>query len=385
MHSLLGRRPALFTALYTITVILPTFLTGAYAVRIQADLAFGTAELGYALSGFFAGGAVAARGLAATVDRIGASMTLRLATLASATASVTIAFSTTWQIVWIGLAVAGVANGASQMATNRVLVSRAGDRRQAMGFGTKQAAVPLASLVAGLAVSGLGTRVAWQVSFVSIAGLAVVMSALVPQMPRRKLTDLNVPAIGAKRQLVTLAIAGGLAGAAGNAISLLLVDSYDSWGLGERLGALMLGVGSLVAVASRLGLGWLIDRRQSDGRSELRAMLFAAAAGFAILSLAHASVPLLIVGTLLSFAAGWGWQGAIYFTATRDTSVEPAASSGTVLFGVMMGSIAGPPLVTSSAAMWGYDSGWAIAGGLALIGAALARQTEVPSRDSGNA
>jgi predicted MFS family arabinose efflux permease len=374
MQSLLERRPELFAALYTVSVVLPTFLTGAYAVRIQADMGFGTAELGYALSGFFVGGAIAARGLAATVDRIGASMALRFATVAAASSSITIAFANGWPMVWVGMMVAGVANGASQMASNRVLVSRTGKGREAMGFGTKQAAVPLASVAAGLTVSGLGSEVTWQAAFVAVAGLALAMSALVPRMPRKTLIERGVPTTGMRPRLVTLAVTGGLAGAAGNAISLLLVDSYNSWGLGERFGATMLGVGGVVAFASRLVTGWVVGQRRSDGRPELRAMFLASAAGFAVLASAGDSRPLLVGGTVLAFAAGWGWQGVIYFTATRDTSVEPAKSSGIVLSGVMAGSIAGPPLIAFSAAEWGYSSGWAVAGALSLAAAGLAHQ-----------
>jgi MFS family permease len=375
MQVLLDRQPSLFAALYTVSVILPTFLTGAYAVRIRADLGFGTAELGYALSGFFLGGAVTARALAGLVDRLGASIALRVATLASAAASITVALSNGWQMVWLGMTIAGAANGVSQMATNRVLVSRASHGRQAMGFGLKQAAVPLASLAAGLTVSGLGTRVTWHAAFVVAAGLALVLSALAPRTPRRALVAPESSAKAIRPTLVVLAVCGGMAGAAGNGVSLLLVDSYDSWGAGERFGATMLSIGSLVAVASRLTAGWVVVRRRSDGRSELRTMLVAATAGFAMLASAQASTVLLVGGTLLTFAAGWGWQAVIYFTATRDTSLEPARSSGAVLFGVMLGSIAGPPIVASSAATWGYSIGWALAGCLCLIAAVLAQAT----------
>ncbi|MDH3250420.1 MAG: hypothetical protein OEQ47_15730 [Acidimicrobiia bacterium] len=68
MQVLLDRQPSLFAALYTVSVILPTLSTGAHAVRIRADMGFGTAELGYALTGFFFGGAVTARTLAYVVD-----------------------------------------------------------------------------------------------------------------------------------------------------------------------------------------------------------------------------------------------------------------------------------------------------------------------------
>ncbi|MDH3250421.1 MAG: hypothetical protein OEQ47_15735 [Acidimicrobiia bacterium] len=43
-----------------------------------------------------------------------------------------------------------------------------------MGFGLKQAAVPLARLAAALSVSGLDTRVTWHPPFVVVAGLAPV-------------------------------------------------------------------------------------------------------------------------------------------------------------------------------------------------------------------
>ncbi len=374
IRRLLAPYPIATAVLFTITGAFPLFLTGAYAVRLQDALDFGSAELGYAVSAYFILGAIGASRLGPWIDRFGASLGLRVAAAHSVVSALVIALvATNWMWLGVGLAIAGFGNAFSNLASNRLIAGRAGDTRQGVGFGAKQAGIPLASLTAGFLVSFLDMDVPWERTYVAFAGFAAVMAVIAPGFrkggtPRPK-TERGVG--DAFRQLLVLAVAGGFGGATGNALAVFVVDAFEAAGFREAAAARVLGFGSAAAVAARILVGRVIDRRRSGGYPELFTLMAVGAAGFAILGLAGDNRALLLIGVMAAFSAAWGWPAVIYYTAVQNTAAPPATATGFVLTGVFTGTIFGPPLLGLIADTSSFQWAWGTAALMIGLGAAL--------------
>jgi MFS family permease len=110
-RAFVGRgRPIAVAVFYTIVGSLPLFLVTAYSVTLRTEFDFGTSELGFAVSGFFAG-AIAAAQVAWLVDRFGTSIGLRASALMSASAGLLIAtIADSWVWLAASLIISGAAN-----------------------------------------------------------------------------------------------------------------------------------------------------------------------------------------------------------------------------------------------------------------------------------
>ena len=374
IRGLLMPYPISTAVLFTITGAFPLFLTGAYAVRLQDDLDFGSAELGYAVSAYFILGAIGANRLGPWIDRFGVSLGLRLAASHSVVSGLIIALvATNWQWLAVGLAVAGFGNAFSNLASNRLIAARAGDTRQGVGFGAKQAGIPLASLTAGFLVSFLSVDVPWERTYAIFAGVAVVLALVAPTFreagPRPAQAERGVG--DAFRQLFVLAAAGAFGGATGNALAVFVVDSFESAGFSEAASARVLGFGSGAAVAARILVGRVIDRRRSGGYPELFMLMAVGVGGFGVLALAGGNRVVLLIGVMAAFSAAWGWPAVIYYTAVQNTSAPPATTTGFVLTGVFTGTIFGPPILGLIADNASFEWAWGTAAVMIGVGAAL--------------
>jgi MFS family permease len=282
-------------------------------------------------------------------------------------------FVHSWPGLALGLAGSGLGAALCQLSANRLLVLRTADHRLGVGFGMKQAAVPSASLLAGFTVAALGMGVSWRTTYLAAALVAMTLSAVAPKARTRMSARPRPDKITAAERapLLRLALAGAAAGAAGNSLALLAVDAFEEGGFSETSAALILGVGSAAALGVRVLAGWVVDRRRTSGHPQLVTLLVAGTVGFIVLATAP-NRALLVAGAMVAFAAGWGWNGLLYFAATRSAGTRPATATGLVMSGVGAGTIFGPLLVAFTADHAGYGVAWGVAAGLIAAGAVLA-------------
>jgi MFS family permease len=107
----------------------------------------------------------------------------------------------------------------------------------------------------------------------------------------------------------------------------------------------------------------------SGGRLRLvAAMLCVGTAGFVLL--ATGAGPLLVVGTVLGFGAGWGWPGLFNFAIVRTSPGSPAAATGITQTGASGGAALGPLLFGFVVEVSSYSTAWLVCGGMALVAAA---------------
>ena len=364
----LRARPMAAAVVYVMTGALPLYLTSAQIVSLQTELGFDPGRLGVATAAYFGVAAMLAPTAGRYVRSRGATSGLRTGAAFAAGASMIAAVSQTWWILPIATAVSGVANAFMQVGTNILLVQIARSDRQAISFGAKQAAIPMASSLAGVLLPVVGIALGWRWSFVIAATGAIVVRQVVPdipllpvqaEVPRRKRSPIPRP-------LVFLAIAGACGGAAGNAVSLFVVPSAVEVGMSEVVAGTVLAVCSALVVAIRIGSGWLTDTRRTSGHYEMATMLGMGVIGCAVLAVSS-SIPLYLVAMTLAMIGSWGWPGLVYYTVTSTNADQPARASGVVLAGNLTGTLIGPFVVGLFVNRSLYGWAWTFCGVLSAI------------------
>lgn len=330
--------------------LLASFLVGAFALEITADLGTGPALIGRAVGAFFLTAAVSSVLGGHIVDRVGARTGYRMGLALVATSGIVagLLVRSGWHLV-VALAVAGAAIAFIDPSIARTITGSVTPSRQGIAFGVKETAVAIASMSAGFALPLLTGRATWQAPFLAIAvvavGLAVVIPAgidpghraapvttplAVPSTPasaragrsrRHAQGGAEVPAVTeasrpeqvaitphghgpadppprpgaaqatverAGRSLVLLAFSAALGGGAGAVVATYLVTAGVRAGLAAGTAALLLSLGSLVSIGIRLWSGWRADSLIGGPLPLLAGLLVAGAIGVASLAAAAA-------------------------------------------------------------------------------------------------
>lgn len=375
----------------TTASVLPAFLTGAVGVQIRADLGISESGVGLAITAFFATAALGSMVLGRTAERIGAAAAMRLGLLISAaTLAGVAAVARSGGTLTAVLLAGGVANALTQPSANLLLAERVRPARLGVGMALKQAGMPTATLLGGLAVPAVALTVGWRWAYVTGAVLALAALALVPSPGGRTVrrrpgpSEAGSPAVGRGRPadrvgrpdqplwlLVLLSSAACLGAAAAGALAAFLVSGAEAAGLAEGAAGLLLTGGSALGIASRLLHGWLADRQHLDPLPRVTVLLATGGAGY--LLLASGQPWAYVVGTPVAFAFGWSWPGLFNLAVVRANPSAPAAATGTTQTGVYLGALAGPALFGLLVDHHGYGPAWAataatsVAAAVALI------------------
>ncbi len=191
--------------------------------------------------------------------------------------------------------------------------------------------------------------------------------------PDRPAASTVVP-VSARRALLLLAIASGLAGAAGNSAPTFLVSSSVATGVSESAAGILLASASVAGILSRLAAGATADRRGGSERRIMGGLMVVGAMGLAAIAVGGPGWTL--VGALLAFGGGWGWTGLAFFAAVRLLPERPARAAGTILAGLASGGALGPLSFGALAAGPGYLVAWLCAAGAMLLAGLLVFQAE---------
>lgn len=364
-----GLRMVAAALVATTSGTLPVFLLGGLAVQIAADLGFGAARLGAMATVFFATSAVSSTPAGRLAERLGTYRALLLASTLSAFALLGAAtIGRSWGLLVACLAAGGVANGVAQPAANLLLARGIPASRQGLAFGIKQAAVPAASFLGGVAVPVLGLTAGWRWAFgLGVLGplTVVLITPRLQAAPKQRGGRLRA-GDSPTHALIAIAAAAGFGTAAATTLGTFLVSASVDRGVAPSQAGLLLAFGSVVGVASRVLVGWRADLGQGRHLRAVRRMLLAGAFGFAILATAHASA-LLVVGTLLGFGAGWGWNGLLVYAVVRTNPNAPAAATGVTQTGLYLGGVLGPILFGVVSERWTFGAGWWLGAVLLLV------------------
>lgn len=357
--------------LQTVTA-LPVFLLGALAVLMRDSFAFSSRQLGVAVSLYFLMSALASVPSGHLAERVGAGSAMRLAAVGSGIALISLGtLVRSAGHVFAAVIIAGLASALAQPAGNLAVSDGISRARQGVAFGLKQAAVPTATLLAGVAVPLVAVTASWRMAFLVAAITAPALLWLAPpralgRRPRgRSRFDAN-----ASKALLLQAVAAGCAVASATAISVFYVQSAVARGLSPAVGGGWLVFGSLCAVSGRVLWGWRADRRDGGNLTAVARLLGIGALGVFIVA-GTESVGMLALGTALTFGAGWGWNGVFLYSVVRQNRQKPAVATAFTSIGMRTGGIIGPALFGILADSVSFEMAWLAAGILFLVAATL--------------
>lgn len=376
----------------TVAAVLPSFLLGGLASLVRADLRFNEARLGLAVGCFYAASSLSAIPGGRIAERLGPrrSMAVGIALAVGSLGGIAL-FATTWGRLAAFMAVGGMSNGMIQPAAALALARGIRQERLGIAFGVKQSAVPVATLLAGLAVPIIGLTVGWRWAFGGAAVAAVGLLGMLPQdrtasnreRPRARGRGAKVDR-GQLPGLARVALASGCGAVAANSMGAFYVESAVSSGERLALAGLLLSFGSICGIIMRLAMGWIADRTAVDPLRMVGLMLIGGTVGY--LMLGHtAGTGLLVVGTAVAFAGGWGWPGLMQLAVVQDHMGAPAAASGIAHAGALTGGLIGPITFGWVVSTMGYRTAWSAASVVAMLAGCVllwerrARQEGAPS------
>lgn len=358
---------------------LPVFLVGGLAVQIRAEMGFSEAALGAAVTGAFAVAALFAPLGGRLADRMGARAAVITGSALSVIAIAGIGgVASTWLHLAALLVVAGLAFTFTDPGLAILVVRSVPYQRQGLTFGVKEASIPSATLLAGLAVPTVAVTVGWRWAF--LAGL-IPLTAVMALLPRVDLAGSGggqrsevVAGVGeasSSRGLLLVAAAVALGSGAGSGIGIFLTESAVSMGFSVSTAGFLLAGGSVAGILARVLTGILADR---SGREQLGVMFWMLGAGSAAMALGATGVGfLVVVGTIGAFAGGWGWSGLLFLVLVRANPLSPGAAAGVGLAGLGVGNAAGPLLFGVVAQTFSFEAAWAMASASAATAALLIR------------
>lgn len=365
----LNLRPVILTIAIATVGVLPAFLTGGMAVQISAELGFGAAALGLAVALFFTSAALSSVFMGRFVERIGSHTGMRIAAATGAVSMMGVAlFARSWGFLVVFLMLGGLANAMSHPSANLSLAREVPASRQGLSFGIKQSAIPAATLFAGLAVPLIAVTFGWRWAFVLGAVIAVAFAfsvpkdehSLLPKATGKGVVDVKLPA------LVLLTFGFGLGSMAATPLGSFVVSWSVESGIRVGTAGFLLAAGSALSIFVRVFMGNLADG-MSGGRLRLvAAMLAVGTSGFLLLSTGYPVA--IVLGTLIAFAAGWGWPGLFNFAVVKSNPVAPAAATGITQTGASSGAAAGPLIFGFMVEATSYQTAWIMCGLFALAG-----------------
>jgi MFS family permease len=348
---------------------LPAMLIGGMAVTVQEELAFGETQLGAAIAAYFASAALAVAPAGRLAERLGHRVVSWLGLTCVGTSLLGIALVAGWWGPLVGLlAVGGIGHGLVQIGVSVLLVRIIAVQHQGLAFGVAQAAFPLSALLAGLSVPAIGLTLGWRWTFILGAAMLPLVAAMVPAGGARQ------PKVGRSGQsdtpigtLVLLTFGFGLAAAGSTAGTSFIVGSVVERGFTPTEAGLVLAAGSLVAVTTRITVGWVADRLGRDALLLTALLLAVGAIGYC--GLAFGDRPaLMVLSVSLAFGGGWGWMGLWLLAISRANPVAPASAMGIAYVGPMAGSTIGPLVFGALAEGLGFPASWLVIAAMALTG-----------------
>ncbi|MCM3849884.1 MFS transporter [Pseudonocardia sp. DR1-2] len=362
-------RVATGAVVVTTASVLPVFLTGALSVQLSRDLAFDPSGLGLVVALYFGVSALCSLPVGMVVERVGSRVTSRIAVVGAAVLMAALALGARSYVALVVLLLCGAwCNVMGQLSSNLTLARSVPAHRMGLSFGVKQAAIPAATLLAGLAVPAVALTVGWRWAYGIGALLALAALSACPRTDARPAARTG-SGDRATAALAVIGAASGLAAGTATALGIFLVASAVDRGIDPGLAGLMLTLGSVVGLSVRMLHGWLADMRSGGHVAVVAASLAAGAGGF--LLLAVPGTPALVVGVVLAFGLGWAWPGLLQFAVVRLNPSAPAAATSIVQVGVYAGGFAGPIVFGSLATHAGFPTAWTVNAVVMLVSAAL--------------
>ena len=374
------RRAWAGAAIGTMCSALPIFMTGALGVQIRDEVGLSATQIGVSMGVSFGVAALMSAPMGRVAQRIGAPLAFRsgLAATAFSMIAISAVVDRFWTLCAL-LAVAGMANALNQPAANLLLTTRIDPQRMGLALATKQSGMPAAALVGGVAVPAVALTLGWQWAYLFGGLFALAVAAFVipsdgPATPLRPSpADRSKPAAKpdlGTRLLALYAIVGLLGSTNAGAMVGFITSGAEASGLSPGVSGLVLSLGSMAGVMSRMFQGFQVDR---SGVLPIQRLIWLYGLGALGVLLLAVDVPATyLIAPVPAFACGWAWPGLFNLSVIRNNPSAPAAATGVSQVGVFTGAALGPTLGGVIVDAGGYRLLWIVGSITLMLGAALA-------------
>ncbi|WP_167762139.1 MFS transporter [Blastococcus sp. CT_GayMR20] len=358
---------------------LPVFLVGGLSVQIAADLRLPADTIGTIVAAFWATSALFSVFAGRLGDRFGARKSLVACVLVAAGSLAGAALlGWSWQSLALCLALGGVGNAAAHPASNALINHAVAAGHRGLAFGVKQAAIPMATLLSGLAVPVLALTVGWRWTFVAASALALIPLFLLTRVrapagrPATMARSSRREALPSplRRYLGLTTAATALAAAQTSSIAAFVVFSAVEHDITPSTAGFLLATGSVVSAVCRLGVGAAADHGIGGSMRTVALMLAIGAVG--LLAMAAPGASTYVAGCLLAFGGAWGFPGLVHYVVTRAAGPVTARATGIVQAGTYAGGVFGPLLFGIALQEGGQFLAWCLAAAAAGLAATLA-------------
>jgi len=406
------------SAAASVVSALPSFLVSGFAIFMLESVGLGPAELGTATAAFYLGSTLVSIPGGRLTRRIGPRKSLILAASMTLIALVGVGGGVRSVPTLLAvMAFAGTANGIGQVASNIALAGSVAPQRQGLAFGLKQTSAPLSTLISGATIPLVALTIGWRWGFflAALGALGLIFGLIrAPglQGPEERRLSSGGPssapsavasAAGAKTistaessasrllhkpaqalaPILFIAVGVACAAAVGMSIVSFYVFSVVSGGVPPSTAGYLLMMGSMSGIIARTVLGWSADRRQRGQLTSVSLLLSFGAVGCFALSMAPSSTIMLLFGTILGFACGWGWPGLFFYAITRVDDGSATRALAITQTGMFLGALIGPFAFGYTVALNSFETAWNGAALIAILGATLisfgARRLPQPS------
>ncbi|MDP9460209.1 MAG: MFS transporter [Actinomycetota bacterium] len=364
------------TAAVAVTTVgvLPVYMVGVLWVQLREDLGFTTSLLGVLVATFFATSAVSALTAGTVVRRFGTAPVVRLSALVGATSMLAISLAAQYTPALVGaLVLAGWGNGIGQPASNDLIARAVASDRHGLAYGTKQAAIPLSTMIAGVAVPVIAIPLGWRPAFALGAALAVLVLLTVPAGRRLRPPGSAEPSEAAgpfrRAPLIVLAVGLLLGAATGNALGSFFVATAVDSGIAPATAGVLAAVASGTGAVARIVMGWLADRVRTKWLMVVAAQMAIGGLSYALLG---TGVEVLIAaGAVIGYCTGWAWAGLSTYSVARMHPGMAARATSITQGGMGAGAAVGPLVFGLVASATDYSVAWYGTAALSVVAGAV--------------
>lgn len=391
----MSSRPSPIVAMVALTIAasavgaLPLNLVGALGFRIEEDLALSAAAIGVAVATFRLVQGVSAYRLGGTVDVLGARRALCVATALTVVCSLVITFGArSLAVLMLAMAVGGIGKSLMQPASNRMVVTEARDDQYGIVIGFKQAAAPLSTLLAGLAVPLIAMTFGWRWAFAVTAVLATLCCGLVlrfmteERSGKAKAAKKERPPRTELKLLALIGVAMAFANATNSIIPAFWVLGETRSGADPAQAGVVLAAASALAIVVRVVSGIACDRLPGDPMILCAAMLLVGALGISSLAVVD-STTVRGIGLVVGYAGVWGYPAVLWYALLRRFHRTPGYVTGQVTIYSLVGGSFGPVAFGVVADATSYGVGWILTASLAVAAATIMALSASRMRSSG--
>lgn len=359
--------------------MVPAFLVGALAIEMRDDFRFPAAQVGAAVMAFFVVSAISYTLVGRPVERWGPRRATWTGAAVAAASLLVIGAASGPVVVAAGLLLGGLGNAVSQLAANVRITTAVPVARRGLALGAKQGAVPLATVVAGLALPLISDHVSWRVAFVATPLTLLLVLAMVPSPSQSpvsvSVSDRNERGArlrSRRTHLWTLAVAAALGTAGTNTLAIFFVDATVGLGVAAGTAGALLATGSAAGAVLRILMGARADRRGARHLITVSTLLWLSAMGFAGMASGWGLAVHLLAATV-AFGASWGWNGLLNLAVITANPETPAQATAITQTGVSIGSGLGPALAGSSVGDGTFAVVWVGCAVASVVAAVLTR------------